>query len=340
MNTATTLQNSLSRLGSAIGGYQKGAVEGRATLDQLVPYHRQARDPITEESIAELAETIKEVGILQPLLVRPIPANYDFKLLPSGTVINVAAVKYEIIAGERRWRAARRAGLLEVPILIKALDDELIDKIHLYENIHRENLSNMEQAKRVQADLEMEGATIDTVAAKYGKNRSWVSKLSSVARGGEIMHELVNDGITADRAVLSIVSSMERKNPDQARELVQVLKSDDSPNKRAVVERHMKATKEAEEKSVRKPRKRKEPAWREEIAESVELSVDSFIGVEISPHSDYAMEFAELSRTSGKPHLATKARHADARFALVIFGKDDETMRAYKADELRLTSIK
>lgn len=338
---------SIARFGKLSSAYQHGAVEGRATLGQLVPYKRQARDPITEESIAELAETIKEVGILQPLLVRPIPADYDFELLPSGLVVDVTAVKYEIIAGERRWHAARLAGLLDVPILVKALDDELVDKIHLYENIHRENLSNMELAKRVQADLDLVDGNVELVAAKYKKNKSWVSKLSSVARGGEVMHELIDEGVTADRAVLSIVSSLERKDPVQARALVQELKSSASPNKRAVVEQHMKAKKEVAKAPAAKTAKGevkaskppKEPSWREEIAKPLVLSASSFIGVEISPHSDYVSEFAELSRKHGRAHLATKHRHPNSLYALVSFDKDDKTLRAYKADELRLTSI-
>ena len=90
------LKNSIARLGSKLDEHKKDAVPMKAALDSLVPYARQARTEFNEETLGELADSIKEIGVVEPLLVRPMGNG-----------------KFEIIAGERRWRAARIASLVE-----------------------------------------------------------------------------------------------------------------------------------------------------------------------------------------------------------------------------------
>lgn len=173
------LKSSIGRLASKLEDYKKDAQLLVVATGNLVPYAKQARTKFDEEALRELAESFKEVGILEPLLVRPIANN-----------------KFEIIAGERRLRAAIMAGLAGVPVLSRPMDDELADRIHLAENIHRENLSSLELAERVQRDIEEAGGDLAKVAAKYNKGKPWVSKLASIAGGGDTMTELVEEGVT------------------------------------------------------------------------------------------------------------------------------------------------
>lgn len=329
------LKNSIARLGSKLDEHKKDAVPMKAALDSLVPYARQARTEFNEESLGELADSIKEIGVVEPLLVRPMGNG-----------------KFEIIAGERRWRAARIAGLVEVPVLVRPMDDATADKVHLAENIHRENLSTLDLAQRVQRDLDAAGGNLATVAAKYNKGKPWVSKLSAIAQGGDSMTELVNEGVTADRAVLAAMSSLERKAPERAKALGEQLKAaPEKSNKRAITEQFMKDERAAAPKakpgkappaaSAKPEGKRKateqEPAWRNQKGIERNLG-EALIVVELSPMSVFVAEFAELSKKFGKARLAPM-RHPDEGCAIVQFGNTDAHRRVYRADELRLLSV-
>ena len=98
-------------------------------ISEIEPNKSQARKKFDDTAIAELADSIAEHGVLQPLLVRPMVSG-----------------GYQLIAGERRWRASRQAGLTEVPVIIKALSDEEASVISLIENLQRENLNPVEEA--------------------------------------------------------------------------------------------------------------------------------------------------------------------------------------------------
>lgn len=128
-------------------------------LNDIEPNKKQARKTFTEEALTELAASIEKHGILQPLLVRPI--------INSGT--------YELIAGERRWRAARIAGLKEVPVIIKQLTDEEAAVISLIENLQREDLNPVEEAMGLSDLIEVYGVTQEEAAEKVGKSRSAVA---------------------------------------------------------------------------------------------------------------------------------------------------------------------
>jgi ParB family transcriptional regulator, chromosome partitioning protein len=322
----SSLQGSIARLGKSLDGYKKDAVAANIAVGDLIPYVRQSRTQFDEAALIELADTMKTVGVLSPLLVRPIGGG-----------------KYEIIAGERRWRAAKIAGLLVVPCLVKTVDDDAADKIHLYENIHRENLSNLDLAMRVDMDLQAAKGSLAVVATKYGKSKSWVSKLTSIASGGEIMGRLVDEGVTADRAVLATVASMERKAPEQAKALIQQLKAAPaSANKRDIAEKFAKQAKTAPLLKARKSSESdtdNEPAWRSRGGVSRDLA-NAILVVEISPASDFAKEFKSLANKHGDPRLANTSRHPDASYAIVEFGESGLTRRAYRADELRLLSVR
>lgn len=131
----------------------------RLPVGQIKPCALQPRKDFREESLQELADSIREQGVLQPLVVRP--RNGQF----------------ELIAGERRWRAAQLAGLTEVPALVREADDRKVLELALIENLQRENLNSIEEAlgySKLISDFQL---TQEEAAARVGKNRSTVTNL-------------------------------------------------------------------------------------------------------------------------------------------------------------------
>ena len=134
-----------------------GAVMIRISL--VEPNPDQPRKDFDDEALGELADSIKQHGILQPLLVRPVPENECF----------------QIVAGERRWRAARLAGLTEVPAVVRDLDDKQVAQFALVENLQREDLNPIDEAMGYQSLLDTYGMTQQEVAEAVGKPRSSIA---------------------------------------------------------------------------------------------------------------------------------------------------------------------
>ena len=127
-------------------------------ISQVESYSNQPRKIFDEEALAELADSIREHGIIQPLTVRKLASGY-----------------YQIIAGERRWRAARLAGLSEVPAVVVDADDKKAAELALVENLQREDLNPMEEAAGFQALMQTYHMTQEEAAQRVGKSRSAVA---------------------------------------------------------------------------------------------------------------------------------------------------------------------
>ena len=159
----------------------KGASSGPALLDipieDVVPNPHQPRAHFDEESLNDLTASIREIGVLQPLLVRQ---------LDSGG--------YELIAGERRLRAAQRAGLLTVPVVVKVSDDLSSMEQALVENLHRQDLSPLEEASAFQQLIDDFGLTHDQVSKRVGKSRSSVSNALRILALPPAIHAFLTDG--------------------------------------------------------------------------------------------------------------------------------------------------
>ena len=135
-----------------------GGAMREVAVDAITPNPRQPRDSFGETSLAELAGSIETLGVLQPLLVRePVPG------------------RYELVAGERRWRAAQRAGLERVPVLIVETDERGSLERALVENVHREDLNPIEEAAAFRQLLDEGGLTQEALGARVGKNRVTIS---------------------------------------------------------------------------------------------------------------------------------------------------------------------
>jgi ParB family chromosome partitioning protein len=139
---------------------------GSLPLDLLQRGKYQPRTDMRQESLNELAESIKSQGIVQPILVRPLPRRNAGE-----------SQRYEIIAGERRWRAAQLAGLAEIPAVIREVADEAAVAMALIENIQRENLNPLEEARALARLIEEFGLTHQGAAQAVGRSRAAVSNL-------------------------------------------------------------------------------------------------------------------------------------------------------------------
>lgn len=156
------------------------------SIGQLSPGTYQPRQHFNDDSIAELAKSIAEHGLLQPILVRPKPDAPD---------------QYEIVAGERRWRAAQKAQLHEVPIIIRELDDTTTLEIALIENLQREDLNAVDEARALKQLAEEFGYTQEQVAEKIGKSRPYVANMLRLTElGNSVLALLVDGKISAGHA--------------------------------------------------------------------------------------------------------------------------------------------
>jgi len=159
-------------------------------IAKLQPGKYQPRTNMDQVALAELAESIKAQGVMQPILVRPISAD-----------------RFEIIAGERRWRAAQLAGLTEVPALIRKVADESALAMSLIENIQRENLNPLEEAMGIQRLINEFGMTHQTAGEALGNSRSTISNLLRLLNLSAPVQDLMMQGkidMGHGRALLSL----------------------------------------------------------------------------------------------------------------------------------------
>jgi len=172
-------------LGPKVPDAAPASESGRTTtlrLDQLQPGKYQPRGRLDEGSLYELAESIKSQGVMQPLLVRPVPGAAN------GTA------PYEVIAGERRWRAARLAGLAEVPVLVRDVGDETAAVMALIENMQREDLNPLEEAHGLRRLTEEFGLTHEAAAQAVGRSRSAASNLLRLLQLAEPVQQMLMAG--------------------------------------------------------------------------------------------------------------------------------------------------
>ena len=166
-------------------------------LDDIIPNRFQPREIFDEKALKELAVSIKEHGVIQPIIVRSVNG------------------KYEIIAGERRYKASALAGMTKIPAIIRNLDDKESSKVALLENLQRKNLNPIEEARTYQKILEIDQMTQDELAKTMGKSQSAIdNKLRLLALPDEIQDALLKEQISERhaRTLLNISDPTEQKN--------------------------------------------------------------------------------------------------------------------------------
>ena len=174
-------------------------------LSEIEPNRGQPRKNFDENALAQLADSIKQNGVLQPLLVRPIAGSEN----------------YQLVAGERRWRASRMAGLSEVPVVIKELGDEQVVAIALIENLQREDLNPVEEAEGYKTLMEQFNLTQDEVASKVGKSRPVIANSLRLLALPEKVLAMLQDGLITNghaRALLPL--SDDKRMTELAQEII------------------------------------------------------------------------------------------------------------------------
>ncbi|MBT8458741.1 MAG: ParB/RepB/Spo0J family partition protein, partial [Boseongicola sp.] len=148
-------------------------------VDRIRPNPDQPRRTFTEAALAELTSSVREKGIIQPLILRRDPSDAD---------------GFEIVAGERRWRAAQRAQLHEVPAIVRELDDTEVLELAIIENIQRADLNAIEEAAGYRQLMDRFGHTQEKLAEALGKSRSYIANLLRLLSLPEIVMEYVRSG--------------------------------------------------------------------------------------------------------------------------------------------------
>jgi ParB family chromosome partitioning protein len=210
-------------------------------LNQIRPNPRQPRKDFNETSLRELSDSIKSQGVLQPILVEEISPG-----------------EYSIVAGERRYRASKLAGLERVPVLVKTFSDMQRLEVSLIENIQRENLNPVEEAKAYAYLLQEAGITQDELAKRVGKNRSTISNsIRLLQLSSPMQNDLLTGKFTAGqaRALLSVVNPADREilyktvlEKDLSVRATEQLAAQFNKGKRAAFQSKKKRTKKALDK--------------------------------------------------------------------------------------------
>lgn len=189
MNKKRGLGRGLEALLPGAAGEKDGRLR-EIGIDAVEPNPRQPRQVVNDEKLGELAGSIKEHGIVQPIVVRPL-----------------AGGKYQLIAGERRWRACRELGMQKIPAVIREYGDLEAAAVALIENVQRENLNPLEEARAYRILMEDFGLTQEDVSKRVGKSRPFVGNMVRLlSLPGEIQQMIMENKLTAGhaRAVLGL----------------------------------------------------------------------------------------------------------------------------------------
>ena len=182
-----------------------GSSTTKVKLLDIEPNREQPRKQFDEDALAELSDSIAQHGVLQPLLVRPMPDG-----------------GYQLVAGERRWRASRMAGLTEVPVVIRDLTDSQVAELALVENLQRENLNPLEEANGYKELSDKFGYTQEKISEIVGKSRPSIANALRLLNLPEDVQEMVSDGSLSmghARAILSLTD--DKMKTDLAKLVVQ-----------------------------------------------------------------------------------------------------------------------
>ena len=173
-------------------------------ISEIEPNRSQPRKEFEEKALSELAESISKHGLLQPLLVRPLPLG-----------------GYQIVAGERRYRACRMAGITEVPVIIRELGDTETMEIALIENLQREDLTPIEEALGYQVLIDEHGFSQEEVAQSVGKSRPSIANSLRLLKLPQSILDLVSDGkISAGHARALLTLEEEKLMQELAEEII------------------------------------------------------------------------------------------------------------------------
>jgi len=223
--------------------------EGQVTfvgISEVEPNKSQPRKFFDKEKIAELSISIAEHGLLQPIIVRKV------------------GERYQIISGERRWRASRMAGLTEIPVIVKDIDDKTALEIGLIENLQREDLNAVEEAKGYRTLIDEYGLTQEEIAKRVGKSRPVVANALRILALPQDILDLVLAGKLTSGHARALLPLMETYSPEK---LLQLAK--DIIDKDLTVRQIENLSKEKKDKTEKQPKVRKNEIYYAEIEENI-----------------------------------------------------------------------
>ncbi|HZA15399.1 MAG TPA: ParB/RepB/Spo0J family partition protein [Pseudonocardiaceae bacterium] len=215
----------------AARGRVAGAVYQEVPIGSIVPNPKQPRQSFDEESLAELEHSIREFGLMQPIVVRPLPVESAIGQLPAESAIgqlpaighpsadpaigHLHTVSYELVMGERRWRAAQQAGLERIPAIVRCTADDAMLRDALLENIHRVQLNPLEEAAAYQQLLEDFSVTHEQLASRIGRSRPVITNTIRLLRLPVAVQRRVAVGILSAghaRALLGLDEPFAQEN--------------------------------------------------------------------------------------------------------------------------------
>ncbi|MEW5811798.1 MAG: ParB/RepB/Spo0J family partition protein [Actinomycetota bacterium] len=185
-----------------------GAVYREIAPSQIDPNPRQPRQVFDEEALGELVHSIREFGLMQPIVVRAVPAAGD------------APTRYQLVMGERRWRAAQKAGVATIPAIVRETADDSMLRDALLENIHRVQLNPLEEAAAYQQLLDEFAVTHDELAARIGRSRPVITNMIRLLRLPIAVQRRVAAGVLSAghaRALLALEGGPEKQEELAAR---------------------------------------------------------------------------------------------------------------------------
>lgn len=218
----------------------------------IEPNRDQPRKVFDDDALAELADSIAKHGVIQPLLVRPMPDG-----------------SYQLVAGERRWRASRMAGLTEVPVVIKELSDDEAMALALIENLQREDLNAIEEAQGIKALMDTLSLTQDEAAERVGKSRPAIANSLRLLKLPDEVLELVSNGTLS---------------PGHARALLGFKDTEDMiETAKLIIEKGLtvRDVERLVKKRNKEPQKERTAPRRESYYDEVELALTDFLGRKI-----------------------------------------------------------
>ena len=199
-------------LGALIPPSQPSAITSgvkQVPVAAISPNPRQPRHKMDADALRELADSIREHGLIQPLIVTPAPDSTEL------------APRYQLIAGERRWSAAKLAGLAEVPVIVRGATPQEMLELALVENIQRADLNVLEEANAYRQLMSDFGLTQEQVATKVGKNRATVANALRLLRlGAEAQTALAEDAISEGHARALLTVEDEKQQRDLLRQVL------------------------------------------------------------------------------------------------------------------------
>ena len=221
-------------------------------LEEIVPNREQPRKQFDDEALADLSASIAQHGVLQPLLVRPMPDG-----------------SYQLVAGERRWRASRMAGLTEVPVVVRDMNEQEAAELALIENLQREDLNPMEEAIGYRTLMESYGMTQEQTAQAVNKSRPAVANALRLLQLPAEVTDLVAAGsLSAGHARTVLAFEGTEAQIDAANAAVQ----------KGLSVRELEKMAKAAKKAPRTP---KDPARRDSVYDEVELALKESLGRQV-----------------------------------------------------------